>query len=103
MAPEDLLLAARDIMRERGLARFTFEDDDGSVCLAGAIKVASSGHAYGTHCHKALGALGAVCSERYATGVSDANDSCIVTLDEACDVLEAAAKHVAKREVSADD
>lgn len=102
MAPEDLLLAARDVMRERGMARSTFLDHDGSVCLAGAVKVASISLDYAdiAMLYPAVSAaLSAECSDRYARCISDANDACIASVDEACDVLDAAAKRAANKGV----
>lgn len=97
MAPEDLLLAARDVMRERGLARHALEDDDGSVCLLGAVNTAESGNAYRSlQDLVAFEALMRVCGDRFGAGIAAANNEHVATLDEACDVLEAAAKRAAQ-------
>lgn len=93
--PQDVLLAARDVLRERGWVRHTFEDDTGAVCLGGAIRVAKSGDAYGCHDAFAMEALKTVCWDWYSVGVSSANDHRIINRDEACTVLEEAAKRAA--------
>lgn len=94
MAPEDLLLAARDIMRDRGLARGGYEGPNGSVCMEGAIGVALTGNAHDV-AHPAMTVLDDVCEARYGVCTPSANDHLIADLDEACDVLEAAAKRAA--------
>lgn len=44
MTTAEQLRRAAQIMRERGLARGTFEDDDGHVCVIGACWIAVGAH-----------------------------------------------------------
>lgn len=96
MAPEDLLLAARDVMRDCGWARGLFEDEDGRVCLKGSVMRTLEGNPDEVDLYKsATSALEHECHERFGKSVVYANDECIANADEACDVLEAAAKRAA--------
>lgn len=101
MAPEDLLLAARDVMRERGISFLTFQAPDGSVCLEGALNLAASGNAT-RPCSNwdARVSLNDECKKRFGRGIAPSNDWCVAGVDEACDVLEAAAKRAARKGVA---
>jgi hypothetical protein len=41
-----VLLKAAELVRERGLAKYTQEANDGSICLHGALSIAATGRAY---------------------------------------------------------
>lgn len=96
MDPSDALLAARDLLRERGWTKHTYRDEKGRRCLSGALGgVGHSGHFQ--FLPETRGPLRREIQDRYGdTSVAECNDYIIRDLDEACDVLEAAAKRAAE-------
>lgn len=95
---QDLFLAARDYIRDHGWTQGRLKDDrTGAVCLEGAVREAS--YDLRMPITDPLDKLSDyVWQERNICGTTSLNDDWISSEDEACDVLEGAAKWVAEQE-----
>lgn len=97
-----LLLQAADIVRTRGLAKDTQEDEEGRVCIHGAISIARFGHPFHDEDGHACKASRAVARYLNARGVPQelaSNDGCADwnnepdrTVDEVIEALDGAAR-----------
>lgn len=102
MDDSDALLAARDVIRERGWARGRFVTPDGRVCLMGALGTALGIEMEGDEAGEGLveassySTLLDTCFAEHSAPVPDVNDFRLSDEDEACDVLELAAKRAAE-------
>lgn len=99
----EVLLRAADIVRARGLAKWTQMAQDGSVCIQGAISLAATGAIYGNgplYCRAStavkshLVTIGASMPVRDVHGYGNANwnNKPERTADEVIAVLETAAR-----------
>lgn len=95
-----VLRKAADIVRERGLAKWTQRATDGSVCIQGAISIAACGEPYGDgplYCEatravtRQLIERGVVTKDILSYGNAEWNNKKERTVEEVIDVLEAAA------------
>lgn len=97
MDVSDILLAARDRLREVGWTRYHYTDADGRSCLNGILYRVMAHRPTWMFIHEVREALHEEVHERYGVyGIVAANDSHITNLDEACEVLEQAAKRAAQ-------
>lgn len=88
----DVLLVIRDVLREHGWTQDTIRGPDNKVCVLGAMgsashTVCSRGQARAAYAH-----LSRFCEYEFGLPVALVNDTLLTSEDEACDLLEAAAK-----------
>lgn len=93
----DTFLAARDLLRAQGWTQGQREDWMGRLCLRGAVQKAVLGHAevLGEPDPIELYEFHSYCLERWEHGSIHVNDRHLRSVDEACDLLEDAAKWAA--------
>lgn len=105
MDSDEVLLAARDLIREHGWTRGVLEDGHGRMCIRGAVIKAVTGcskvvphdvRAYRPG-RKYLRLLDLYSEQEHGIFVVSLNDDKFVHEDEACDFLEQAAKWAANR------
>lgn len=90
MDTSDVLLAARDTLRENGWRQGSTVTADGGRCLLGALDLIED---TGVDIFDAVHRLERYCREQFDTmSVPRVNDRMLTSEDEACDLLEAAAK-----------
>lgn len=109
MDPSDGLLAARDALREHGWWQGALMNEEGRVCLRGAIHVAfgclsMNGSTpdlffaeFNNGRRGTLDALDTYCYEFYGQEGTGVNDSLLESEDQAAEVLESASKWAAQQ------
>lgn len=93
MTTEEVLLAARDYIREHGMCRNRMRDKKDRVCMYEAVSVIS--HYFNGDIVDVVRNLSRECIERFGVESIPANDFVVTDLDEACEIFESAAKRAA--------